>query len=117
MEQQNAIATPVIEAPAKVWPTFDHHIELDDARELITRYREANPGSRYAVACTRVPLDRILAQPGCVGTRMYFALNPDLTPTLVIVGVDMNGNDIEGIIAEEFIPCPPFCPTDSIMEF
>src|SRR5579872_4415356 len=66
MEQHSAIATPVIEAPAveHVWPTFDHHIELDEARELISRYRRANPAGRSAVASTRVPLDRILAQPG-----------------------------------------------------
>ncbi len=119
MEQHSAIATPVIEAPAveHVWPTFDHHIELDEARELISRYRRANPAGRSAVASTRVPLDRILAQPGCVGVRMYFALNPDMTPTLVMVGVNEQGNDIDsGILAEQFYPCPPFCPMDSLLD-
>ncbi|HEY2804345.1 MAG TPA: hypothetical protein VGI92_00645 [Gemmatimonadales bacterium] len=118
MEQITAVASPVAEVPSsvRVWPTFDHHIELDDARELIGRYKRANPGSRSAVAATRIPLDRILAQPGCVGVRMYFALNPDMTPTLVMVGVDEAGNDIDGMLAEQFMPCPPFCPMNSLLD-
>lgn len=116
MEQNTAVATPVIETP-RVWPTFDHHIELEDAQDLINRHKRAHPGSRSAVACTRVPLDRILAQSGCVGVRMYFAMNPDNTPTLVLVGVDAEGRDLdEGILGEYLYPCPPFCPMDSKLD-
>ncbi len=119
MEQHSAIATPVIEAPAveRVWPTFDHHIELDEARELIDRHKRAHPGSRTAVAFTRVPMDRMLAQPGCVGVRAYFALNPDGTPTLVLVGVTADGRDLDdGIVAEFAYPCPPMCAIDSRLD-
>ena len=58
----------------------------------------------------RNAFEKILAQAGCVGIRMYFALNEDGTPTLVTVGVKSNGNDIfDGVINEDILPCPPYC--------
>ena len=54
--------------------------------------------------------DKILAQPGCVGIRYYYAALDDGSPTTVLVGVDKNGNDIVGgVIGEATYPCPPFC--------
>ncbi|NBW59166.1 MAG: hypothetical protein EBR41_01145, partial [Crocinitomicaceae bacterium] len=55
--------------------------------------------------------DQILAQSGCEGLRMYFAIEPDGTKTLVVVGIDSVENDItKGLIAENFGPCPKRCP-------
>lgn len=54
--------------------------------------------------------EKIIAQTGCVGIRYYYAKMDDGTPTLVLVGVDGNGNDIEqGVIGEMIWPCPPIC--------
>lgn len=54
--------------------------------------------------------DKILAQPGCVGIRYYYAALDDGSPTMVLVGVDQNGNDIDnGVIGEAITPCPPYC--------
>ena len=54
--------------------------------------------------------DQILAQSGCEGLRMYFAIEPDGTKTLVVVGIDSAENDMTtGLIAEKFGPCPKRC--------
>ena len=121
--QESAVTTPVSIMEEQTgtgtvaWPSFSHEIGLTEARELVNRYRRANPAQRHAVAVTRVPLDAMLAQKGCAGIRIYFALNPDGTPTVVVVGADEDGNDQdEGFIAEYAIPCPPFCPLNSALD-
>ena len=120
MDWQNpAVATPVAEPDSteRVWPTYDHEIGLTEARELIGRWKRANPGKASAAAFTRVAFDRILAQDGCVGVRMYYALKPEGTITLVLVGVDVFGHDLDGgELGEEAFPCPPFCPMDSALD-
>ncbi len=62
-------------------------------------------------------LDEALAQPGCTGLRMYYAKHKDGSPTLVIVGVDHNGDDITtGTVLQYAIPCPPDCPAPHILK-
>ncbi len=119
ISQNSAVATPVAEplSTERVWPTYDHRIELEEAQEMIGRYRRANPDSKHAVMYTRVPFDRILAQPGCSGIRMYYAMHPDGLPTLVLVGVDVEGNDMDqGELAEWMYPCPPVCAINSALD-
>jgi len=115
--------TPEVAAPVttveseQVWPTFDHHIELEAARDLINRHKRQNTTGRTSVVTTRVPLDRMLAQEGCVGVRMYFAMNPDGTPTIVMVGVDKDFNDLDqGVISDRMFPCPDWCPMNSMLD-
>jgi hypothetical protein len=118
--QTPEVATPAVEslsAPASFDTTFDHDVGLTEARELISRHKRANPGSRSASMFTRVPLDAILAQQGCVGMRMYYGLNPDGERCLVLVGVDEFGNDMdEGVIADRSFGCPPICAMDSALD-
>ena len=119
MLQNSAIATPVAEplSTEKVWPTYDHEVGMTEARDLISRYKRAHPGNISASAFTRVAFDRILAQDGCCGIRAYYAQKPNGQITLVMVGVDAYGNDMdEGELAEEAYPCPPFCPIDSALD-
>ena len=115
--------TPEVAAPVAIaetetpWYTFDHHVELAEAKELIDRHKRQNTTGRTSVISSRVPLDQMLAQEGCVGIRMYFAMNPDGMPTLVLVGVDENFNDLDqGVIADRFLPCPTFCSMDSLLD-
>jgi hypothetical protein len=119
MLQNPAVATPVAvpDSTEKVWPTYDHEVGMTEARDLIARYKRANPGKLSASAFTRVAFDRILAQDGCCGIRMYYALTPENVMTLVLVGVDELGNDLDdGELAEMSYPCPPFCPMDSALD-
>jgi hypothetical protein len=117
-----AVATPgaetqVEQQAGREWPRFDHEIGLTEAREMINRYRRASPGTIHAAAVTRIALDRVLEQAGCCGVRLYFAMNPDGTPTLVGVGVDAEGNDMdEGELFERLYPCPPFCGINSALD-
>jgi len=119
MLQNSAVATPVAEplSTERVWPTYDHEVGMTEARDLISRYKKAHPGNISASAFTRVAFDRILAQDGCCGIRAYYAQKPDGQLTLVLVGVDSYGNDMdEGELAEQAYPCPPFCPMDSALD-
>jgi hypothetical protein len=55
-------------------------------------------------------ITQTLSQPGCVGIRLYYAKHEDGSPSLVMVGVDRNGNDIvKGHVSQKTVPCPPFC--------
>ncbi len=55
-------------------------------------------------------INSILAQPGCVGIRVYYAIDDAGKKQLVVVGADANENDLHGgIIAERSVWCPPFC--------
>lgn len=92
----------------------EHRITLDAASALTRRYRrgegqQAN-GGVIGQYLGRGILDEILAQPGCIGIRVYYAQHETGAPTLVVVGVDAEANDLyQGVIAEETRPCPPFC--------
>ena len=117
--QQIAFMTPVVETDStqRVWPTYDHDIGLTEAREMIGRWKRANPEKASAGAITRVGLERVLGQEGCVGVRAYYALNAEHSMTLVLVGVDEFGNDMDsGELAERIFSCPPFCPMDSALD-
>ena len=120
MQQQTAVMiTPetVVDPAVRVWPTFNHEIGMTEAREMVGRWKRANPEKKSAGAFTRVGLDRILAQDGCQGVRMYYALDEQGAMTLVLIGVDEFGNDMdEGDLAEKSFPCPPYCPMDSALD-
>ena len=90
----------------------NHVVTLSQAVGFIQNFK-ANP----TVPATkggffgRSIFDKILAQDRCIGIWYYYAKKDDGTATLVIVGVDSNGNDMEkGTIGELTYPCPPLCP-------
>lgn len=62
----------------------------------------------------RAVIDRILSQPGCNGLRFYFGTKADGSTTLVFVGIDGAERDMtDGVIVEDYYPCPPFCDATS----
>ena len=88
----------------------DHHISLEEGVALTRRHRTLHPNAIHASMFDRAIIDEILSQENCAGLRMYYGAEPDGAPTLVIVGVDSNGNDLfEATLAEDHYPCPPFC--------
>ena len=90
-----------------------HRITLDEAKEMCRGHREAaGKGQAYlrAGGFGRGVLDDILAQPGCTGLRIYLGRNKQGDTSLLAVGLDADGQDMEsGIIANDAWPCPPFC--------
>ncbi len=107
-------------------------ISLSTAKEMTLRYRTEKGNvlkSGYenilllSETFNRDAFDKLLSQSGCVGVRVYFGMNADLTIKVIAVGVNADDRDIlpltenaelisddEGVIVEEGRPCPPFCP-------
>ncbi len=92
----------------------DHSIMKDEANQLLAKFRNQNPNDIFAHYFGKQAIMSVLSQPGVVGLRFYNAVAKDGRKTLVIVGVDGNGNDIaSGEIEERGFPCPPFCDPDT----
>jgi hypothetical protein len=89
----------------------NHDISLQEAAAMTKNYRDANPpdailGHFFGMNS----INAILAQTGCVGIRIYYALNTDGVKQLVVTGVNASGNDLyEGLLAERSYNCPPQC--------
>ena len=110
-------------------PKSDHRIALDAATKAVGRHRAAQraaarageaPGRAKAAGpygFHAAAFQRILDQPGCVGIRIYPSLYEDGRESLVLVGVDEQGNDMTaGELSNEPWECPPYCPpTDSAL--
>ena len=100
---------------AQAIPPQNHQISPTDAKRYIQNYRNnPTPDSSYKGGYFwREILDTILVQPGCAGIRYYYAKMDNGTPTIVVVGVDASGNDMDGGVIGEFtLPCPPYCDTN-----
>lgn len=83
---------------------------LDTAAEWTANYRKANPGAVKAHFIGRDLVNKMLDQDGCMGLRIYYALDDNGNKQLIIVGADKDENDIyKGIIAERLVTCPPHC--------
>jgi hypothetical protein len=89
----------------------NHFISLATAERYVINYVTNRTAPQINGGLfDRDAFDAILRQPDCEGIRYYYAKKDDGSPTIVVVGVNSAGNDIEtGIIAEEISPCPPFC--------
>jgi type II secretory pathway pseudopilin PulG len=105
--------------------TVNHQIDVGTASRLIANLKgnvktnlpttanaavlKGNRGGVFA----RSAFDKILSQPGVIGIRTYYAANDDGSSTLVLVGVDDQGQDMStGAFMDNELPCPPFCPDE-----
>lgn len=100
-------------------PERNHRITLEQARELTRNHRGGAPpgagGPFRAGAFRREIVDEILAQAGCAGLRIYMGRTATGEQTLMIVGIDADGNDLSaGTIADDTLPCPPFCTSGGL---
>lgn len=97
----------------------DHEITVEQAREHVRRWRDGKTAQSGDPVCeffSRSVLDKILAQPGCVGLRIYHGRNEKGRHTLVLLGTDADGAELSaGVIAEEGLPCPPYCDQQSAL--
>ena len=97
----------------------DHAISLTTAAEYIRRHRAGAAGEMKAAAKGSEPnggsfhadqVMKLLQQPGCTALRIYRARNAKNEATVVLVGVDANGQDMaKGVMLQEWLPCPPIC--------
>lgn len=88
----------------------DHSFPLTTASEWTARYRTSVPTSEtIAHFFGKQHMKKLLDQEGCVGMRIYYALDEAGTKQLIITGVDANGDDLyTGLLAEKSARTPPF---------
>ena len=92
----------------------DHSIELTEAAEWCANYRDEEPNGVHAHFFGKAAINSILAQSGCVGIRIYYALDNNGAKHLILVGTKSDENDIyDGVLAEKSVPCPPYCGNSS----
>ncbi len=87
-------------------------ITLATAIEWTSNFRTNAPrGSTLAHFFGKTIINQILAQPGCVGIRVYNSIETETgKKQLIMVGADAQEKDLyNGIIAERSFLCPPFC--------
>jgi hypothetical protein len=93
-----------------------HIISLSEA-ETMTHAYQADPqfqGLTIASCIDKNAYTEVINQPECERLRTYFALNEQGNLTIVVVGVDANGNDLtNGILLNKGYDCPSNCPTNS----
>ncbi len=92
----------------------DHTISLQEASSMAANYQEANATAVKSHFFGRQAIEKILAQDGAVGVRIYYGLDNSGQQHLIMVGTDANQNDqVKGSLAEMAPPCPPFCGSDN----
>lgn len=101
------------------------HIGFELGAKMVKEFQDAYPNENLGVFVGKEIIESLLAQPGCVGIKMFNALNEAGEKTLVFVGLDSDGRHIieyttidrqghmlknEGIVADRIIivrPTPP----------
>lgn len=97
-------------------PPRDHRISKADAAKKTKRYKEKKAKKdRYpTLAFHGAAFERILDQPGCVGIRAYPAEDDAGMVTMILVGVDGDGNDmVDGALENDPFMCPEICPDEN----
>lgn len=84
-------------------------ITLEQGAAMTAAYRDQNPGATKGHFFGKDILDQILSQQGCVGIRMYYGIDSTGAKQLVIVGADVNENDMTDLVADLSFPCPNMC--------
>ena len=119
--------------------TLKHSISQDKVKQLTSHYEKNKTailkdefhGTAILPTCEtfdRAAFDKLLAQDGCVGVRIYYGMDEDLNVNLVVVGVNEKDHDIrpsasslkkvknDDMIDEPVLAlasglrCPPYCP-------
>ena len=94
-------------------------ISLSDASSWTANHRNSsNYNGVKAQFYGKAKVGQILAQQGCTGLRVYYALDAQNAPVLILIGTDSSGNDLEtSLILERGTLCPPNCGTaDNLLQ-
>lgn len=88
-----------------------HRISLEDAAAQTKRYRQDGKlRSGDCGAFLGPQVQELLAQKGCAGMRIYKGRDDAGMDSLVLVGVDEEGNDmVGGVLLDWNLKCPPIC--------
>ncbi len=92
--------------------TNPHLISLEEAINLTHAFQNSVEYQNKTIACkiNAQAYSLLLNQPECVAIRTYFGLNAVGKVTIVVIGVNIQGNDISnGIILNFADLCPVNC--------
>lgn len=93
-----------------------HVISLDEAKQMTHAYQNSTQFQGMTIACKidKEAYQLVMNQPNCVSVRTYFGLNSEEKLTIVVVGVDAEGEDMtDGVLVNRGQDCPNFCNIDS----
>lgn len=103
----------------------EHLISLEEAAKMTKAYRDfplaqlgTLLGGIKGYSFDADAIQTVIEQDGCESIRFYLALNSILPPkpTLVVVGVDANGNDLTaGVVLDQARACPPTCGVNNTL--
>lgn len=96
-----------------------HHALSREAASLLVRRFQSSAAADVHRSSTfnRSAFDQLLGQPGAAGIRIYRAAHEDGSPTLVMVAVNAEGQDLDGPdgrFAQNSHDCPPDCAGSSL---
>lgn len=75
---------------AEVGEAISHEL----ATKMVKNFHDARPEDQLSYNIGRNIIEKIFAQPGCVGIRVFNAIDENGRQTLVYVGIDTKGNMI-----------------------
>lgn len=89
-------------------------ITLVQGRTWTQNFRNAYPTEVKAHFFGKNKLMQILNQSGCVGIRIYNAIDDQGKKVLVLTGVNDQEKDLyNGVLLERSLPCPSLCDPSS----
>ena len=78
----------------KDYAAIGEEISHEMGNEMIKAYETAHPDEPTGFVIGRNIIEKMLAQPGCVGLHFRYALNEQGQKTFVYVGVDAKGKEM-----------------------
>ena|SRR5687767_8748413 len=86
-------------------------VSLTDGAQWTKNYRDSqNYDGVKSIFYGKNKLNDLLDQQGCVGIRIYKAIDGEGVPVMVLIGTDEDGNDLlDGYVLERGVPCPNNC--------
>ena len=88
-------------------------ITQEEAKSLISAFKTKFPGEVTSSFIGANNVKNILEQENCIGIRIHNGYDVENERiSLILLGLDADGKEIleNGIIYDEMIICPPFCP-------
>jgi hypothetical protein len=87
-------------------------ISFQTAEKWIAAYKSSpNKGTITSITYGVEQIKQLLTVQGCVGFRVYNAINDAGEATFVLMAVDKNGDGInaQNSSLDTGVPCPPYC--------